>query len=245
MFQESKAELREWLLNKAKSEPAYLKAIEAMEKSEQYHSGFRKDGVVEEFQHQINIANSIRPFVESLKYPAETFVIVFLHDLIEDYGINDPVWDEKLPRLIGLSPVPFSYITTHYSSLIAESLDAISKKVDDKKKKSKHYFKGISTLAIASVVKLADRIDNLTSMLCVFTVEKQVKYAEEAEKYFLDFLSIARSLYPEQKVIYDAFEEKIKSQIQGVRETQRYYEENNLDMATVPVKPAKFKKLNK
>lgn len=245
MFQESKAELKEWLLDKAKNEPAYLKAIEAMEKSAQYHSGFRKDGVVEEFQHQVNIANSIRPFVEYLKYPAETFVIVFLHDLIEDYGLNDPVWNEDLPRLKELSPVPFSYVTTHYSGLVAESLDAISKKVDDKKKKSKHYFKGISTLAIASVVKLADRIDNLTSMLFVFTVEKQVKYAEEAEKYFLDFLNIARSLHPEQKVIYDAFEEKIKSQIHGVRETQQYYEENNLDMATVPVKPTKLKKLNK
>lgn len=236
MFLESKAELKKWLSEKSITDPSYLKAIEAFEISEKYHTGLRKDGVIEEFQHQINIANSIRPFIDTLKYPAETFVIVFLHDLIEDYGLNDPIWDKKISRLKDLSPVPFSYIEDNYSFLIVESLDAISKKVDDKKKKSKHYFKGISQLAIASIVKLADRIDNLKSMLFVFTVNKQSAYANEAEKYFLDFLNTARELFPEQKLVYDTFEMKIKSLIQGVRETEKYYEENGLNKDDVPVK---------
>lgn len=237
MFENSKNELKDWLVEQSKKDSSYLKTIEAFNIAEKYHTGYRKDGIVEEFQHQINIANTIRPFVNDLKYPSETFIIVLLHDLIEDYGINDSIWDMGLDRLSHLSPVPFSYIQDNYSGLVIDSLDAISKKVDDKKKKSSNYFKGIEKLPIAGVVKLADRIDNLNSMLFVFTVEKQIKYANEAEKHFLKIAEVGKELFPEQKNIYINFEKKIKNLINKVKETEEFYNKHNLNKSLVPLKP--------
>jgi (p)ppGpp synthase/HD superfamily hydrolase len=75
--------LRYWLLGRN-----YFLALEALEYASKFHTGTRKDGVTKEYAHQLAIGHYVRTLSPSLEYPEETFAMVFLHDVVEDYGIS-------------------------------------------------------------------------------------------------------------------------------------------------------------
>jgi (p)ppGpp synthase/HD superfamily hydrolase len=140
----SKTALRYWLLGRN-----YIKAVEAMDYALKYHKGFRKDKITPEFQHQVYIANFVRVYEPLLVYPEETFITIFLHDVMEDYNVSV----EEISNIFG--------------PIVSESVYKVSKIYKGSKKEPIFYFNEISKCSIASVVKGADRVHNINSMLGV------------------------------------------------------------------------------
>ena len=65
----------------------YFKALEAMRLGEKYHVGVRKDLVTKEFYHQICMAAYSRTLSISADIDEDVYVVIFLHDLVEDYAV--------------------------------------------------------------------------------------------------------------------------------------------------------------
>lgn len=171
--------MRYWLLGRD-----YLTALKAMEFGLKCHTGKRKDNITPEFQHQLSIANYSKAFEPCLLFPEETLAAIFLHDVVEDYGITP------------------SYIEDEFGSIIRKSVLALTKKYENVKKDIKQYHHEISQDPIASLVKAWDRINNIQTMVQVFTESGQKWYIEETENYILPGLKAARRNFLQQEAVY-------------------------------------------
>lgn len=203
-------EFKEWILKKCQQNKDYEMVLEAITLARSYHTGFRKDGLTPEFQHQVDIAIDVAEQEDVLLFAPETLAVVFLHDLVEDYGIGTKIWDVKLARLANLEPVLLSSIEKKFGSTVSQSVDKISKICDGVKKNRKKYFKGIATCPITSVAKLGDRKHNLNSMLNVFTFEKQKRYAQEVTSDFMPMIAKVEMLFPEQNSAYAKYKNEFE-----------------------------------
>ncbi len=161
----------------------FHKALEAFNDAKHHHNGFRKDGITPEFQHQVEIALYITTLKE-IKYEEETLCAVFLHDIREDYDVEDKVIRDK------------------YGDLVADAVEALTKKFKGMNKTYEKYFHHLALDPIASLVKGADRIHNISSMSGVFSIEKQEKYIYEVKQYFMPMLKTARKNFPSQLMSY-------------------------------------------
>lgn len=160
----------------------YYQALDAMEFGRKLHTGFRKDGVTPEFMHQIQILHWVRTLEPSMMYPEETYVAILLHDTPEDKF-----------------EVTHAMIRDRFSPRAAQAIFLL----DKNGKREIDYFHGLSQDPIGSVAKLGDRIHNFSTMVGVFTIEKQLKYVDEVEKYFMPMIKQARRTFPQQEPIYE------------------------------------------
>lgn len=167
----------------------FYMAADALEYAAGFHTGFRKDGVTPEFQHQIEIAHYVRTLSPSLMFPEDTLAAVLLHDVPEDYG------------------VPHGDIANRFGPKVGRAVFLMDKN-------SNARFESIGEDPIASVAKGGDRIHNLQSMVGVFTREKQIKYVAEAQEKFLPMLKQARRLFPKQEAAYENIKHMMTSQIE-------------------------------
>lgn len=167
----------------------YYMAADALEYASEFHTGFRKDGVTLEFQHQIEIAHYIRTLLPSLMFPEDTIAAVLLHDVPEDYG------------------VPHGEISNRFGPKVGRAVFLMDKN-------SNANFAAIGEDPIASVAKGGDRVHNLQTMVGVFTSEKQLKYIAEAQDKFLPMLRTARRLFPKQELAYENIKHVMTSQIE-------------------------------
>lgn len=158
-------------------------ALDALEFGKQYHTGTRKNGITPEFQHQIEIALFAQTLKE-VRHEEVMFAAIFLHDVREDYNIPDKVIRER------------------FGEHVADVVEKLSKKINGVKKSSEEYFSAIATCPTASLVKLCDRINNVSSMTGVFTIEKQKDYLEETEHYFIPLAKVCRKRFPDQSLSY-------------------------------------------
>lgn len=181
--------MRYWLLGRE-----YYNAIDAMEFALQFHTGFRKDGVTPEFEHQVNIAHYVRT-LSGVMYPEETLSTVFLHDVREDYGVED------------------SEIRNRFGNMVADAVDAMTKEFRGVRRSEEHVFATIANNPIASIAKGGDRIHNLNSMVGVFSTEKQKAYVDEAKTYFFPMLKTARRQFPKQEAAYENIKHMLTTQI--------------------------------
>jgi (p)ppGpp synthase/HD superfamily hydrolase len=189
-FQKREISLRYWLQG-----GQYFKALHALEWAKRYHTGFRKDGVTPEIDHQISIAHYVRTLHASLMHVEDTLITVLLHDVREDYGVSD----QEVEREFG--------------TRVARAVDAVTKTFRGEKRDAQQLFDRMAQDAIASVVKGADRIHNLNSMLGVFSPEKQQAYVQEAEQLFFPMLKQARRLHPQQEPVYENLKHMLRSQV--------------------------------
>lgn len=176
-------------------ERGYYNALEAMEFANGYHRGFRKDAVTPEFDHQIAIASYLRTLLPSVQFPEETFCTVFLHDVREDYGVGH------------------EEIESRFGARVANSVKLLTKKFRGETVDPTLLFERMAEDEIASIVKGADRIHNLQSMVGVFSAEKQRSYVTEAQDLFLPMLKKARRNFPRQEEVYENIKLMLKSQI--------------------------------
>lgn len=200
-YDKMKISLRYWLLGMSQSNPDYLKCVEALEFASKFHIGKRRDGVTNEFEHQLTITHYIRSLINNLEYPSETICVSLLHDVPEDYGVS------------------FDELTQKFGPIVSSSTEKLTKFYRGVKKTNEVYFNGIASDAIASIGKGGDRIHNLQSMVGVFTKTKQEEYVKEAEDWILPALKEARRLFPKQELAYENIKLMMKSQIELIKYT--------------------------
>ena len=99
---------------------------------------------------------------------------VLLHDVCEDCGVRV----EDLP----------------VNDVVKEAVKLVTK---DGTKDTYDYYQDISENAIATMVKLLDRCNNVSGMAAAFSKEKLVKYINETEKYVYPLLQTAKTRYSE------------------------------------------------
>lgn len=182
-FKKLKQSFRYWVLGKAEHDPEYYKVLEALEVAEKYHVGKRKDGQPE-FSHQIAICSFLRTIHKYFKDPVSVFIVALLHDTPEDYKESIPEIQQRFPKQ-------------------APMTICISKVRNGEKIPYETYFGGMKDCHVCSIVKLADRIANISTMLGVFTLEKQDKYLKDLEDWFLPMLKYAKRMFPEQEPAYE------------------------------------------
>ena len=151
-----------------------ITALKALSVAEEAHKGqFRKDGVTPYIEHPMKVAS----FLYTLGIRDDDILaIALLHDVIEDTTIQAGDLLEK-----------------GFSKEIVSAVCLVTKKPDYK---NEDYYKAISNNAYATIVKLADRAHNL-STLYNFKKEKKQKYLEETKTYILPLINKAQHTYYE------------------------------------------------
>lgn len=190
-FEKLSISLRYFLLGKE-----FYETARALEFAAQYHTGFRKDGETPELQHQIEIVHYLRTLLPSYIYPQDVLTAGVLHDTREDY------------------PQATTDIEKNFNARVCHSVELL----DKNGKTKKYYFEQIAQDEVASIVKGADRVHNLQSMIGVFTPEKQIAYVSEVEEYFLPMLKAARRKFPQQENAYENIKHLLNSQIELIKE---------------------------
>ena len=128
----------------------------------------------------------------------EVIAAILLHDVVED--------------------CPVSIDELDVSDEVKKAVDLVSFKIIDglSKEESKAvYYRKIAENPIASIVKIIDRCNNVSTMATGFSSKKIVKYIDETEKYVLPLINTIRSEYEE----YNNAAFLIKYQILSVMES--------------------------
>jgi (p)ppGpp synthase/HD superfamily hydrolase len=161
----------------------FHKALEAFDFAKEYHTGMRKNGYTPEFQHQIEICLFIITLKE-VRDEENTLIAALLHDVREDYDVSHDVIEQK------------------FGKVAADAVEKLTKVFKGIKKDTQDYFDKVAECPIASIVKLADRINNVSSMVGVFTIKKQEDYLFEIKEYFLPLIKKVRGRFPDQSLSY-------------------------------------------
>lgn len=176
----------------------YIKALKALEFARAYHLGTRKNGIDPEFLHQIEISLYIAT-LKDLECEETAITVALLHDVMEDYDISH----EEMEKRFGAEITSIVWLLTKKHRGIV--------------KDSSVYFGELAQNSIASIVKGADRIHNIQTMVGVFSDEKQKTYVQEVEEKFLPMIKRAKALFPEQTRAYFNIEHMLKSQISLIK----------------------------
>jgi (p)ppGpp synthase/HD superfamily hydrolase len=141
----------------------------------------------------------------SLIDPYSVYMAIIVHDTIEDYPETQPELQEMFPDAV------------QYSHRLAKFTDhVLGFEEDDDIDKYYSYFDRISQCEVCSVVKLIDRIHNLSTAVGVFNNEKLAEYCNEVEKYFLDMMHKAKSNF-NQREVYEVLKFMLMTQVSTIR----------------------------
>lgn len=195
-FHKLRIALRYWLTGRAHVDERYVMALEALHFAEKLTTGTRKDGKTPAFQHQLEIAHFLRTICQDHPKAPDIMAVAMLHDVPEDFDVG------------------FEELEKRFSADIARSVNVLTKKHRGTKRDPVAYFDGISYDNIASLVKGADRIHNLQSMVGVFTREKQAAYCDEVRQHFLPMLKKARRNFPADEARYENIKHVLRSQLE-------------------------------
>jgi (p)ppGpp synthase/HD superfamily hydrolase len=185
---------RYWLHGIAQTQPEYYSVIQAAELGAKYHVGSRKSGQPE-FIHQLEIFSHLRTLHNHLQNPVLAYQAAFLHDVMEDYDVT------------------YAEISRQFGTELADVVERLSKIVGGIRKDDAAYFSDVASCPIASVVKLADRVNNVGSMVGVFTHEKMQRYVDEVNTFFRPLIRTARRNFPEQEAVYENMKLTLMGQI--------------------------------
>lgn len=185
LFTKLKISLRHRLLGMASLDQKWELALEAFDFAEETHVGYRKDGKTPEFLHQIQIALFLLSHIKNLVDPVGVIVAALLHDTSEDYDID------------------FERIESKFGKQAAIDVRCLTKKFRGVMKDKQTCFDEIADSQNASVVKGVDRINNISTMIGVFSKDKQISYCQETRDYFFAFLKAARRKFVRQDAVYE------------------------------------------
>lgn len=183
----------------------YTEALKAFSYARAHHTGKRKDGAPE-FQHQVDIALFLST-LRDIQDEEKTLAVALLHDVVEDYNVLknfNEVFDKDIVDCVWLLTKPGS------KGRSSEVLTPANKQM---------YFDRIAADPVASLVKGADRINNVQTMKGAFTKEKQKIYVAEVEEFFLPMIKTALNNFPEQAPAYFNIQHMLKSQIDLIKPT--------------------------
>lgn len=174
----------------------FYTAANAMSWAENLHSGVRKDKVTPEFAHQVWIANFLRTLPIDNETMHTALAVAFLHDTSEDKGVS------------------FQEMTERFGEAVSNGVDRMTKKFRGEKVDTEVYFRRLSESFVASCVKGIDRLHNLSSMVGVFTIEKQKAYIAETKAYHLPMIKIARRRFPQYESAFENIKQSLMSRIE-------------------------------
>lgn len=206
-FDKLKLALRGRLIGLSMLDPKYNWAIKAFNFAEAVHDGLRKDGVTREFYHMISLLGMAMDHHAKFIDPCQVYIDILLHDTVEDY----PQYQNQVREMFGE---------------LANGAFLLSKKVHyplieggfrSEKKPTELYFKELAEDPSASVTKGFDREHNLSTMVGVFTIKKQLAYAEEVSEHFLPMLKAAKRRFPEQDAIYENIKSVLNTEARFVK----------------------------
>jgi len=182
-LKKTRAAFRYWVLGMAEHNPEYFKVLKAMNIAEKYHKGKRKDGTPE-ISHQYMIVSFLKLIYKSIDDPVAVFVVALLHDTYEDYPESESELRKTFPE---------------YFHLFVR----ISKVRNRTKIPYEVYFGEMQDCAVCSIVKLADRISNISTMNGVFDREKQNSYLKDLVDWFFPMLKYSKELFVTQNLAYE------------------------------------------
>ena len=165
--------------------------------AEKIHCNERKDGSPE-FSHQLEMLALALTFHESLSKPLDVYMAIIAHDLLEDYPEIGLELQELFPE------------TVQYSNRLAKESDHPGLRTYNK------YFRELADCEVCSVVKLIDRVHNLSTAPGVFTNEKIHEYCDEVDKYFLDMIRTAKEQFA-QRSVYETLKFMLNTQTHTIR----------------------------
>jgi len=176
--------------------PANSPVCRSFDLCKQAHNGLRKDGVTEEWFHQVSIVL----YLLTLGADEETIIVGFLHDIHEDTGYS------------------LLEIKKEFGAAVAESVKLLSKKSPGHEKMDNDlYYAGMASNRMASIVKGADRINNVQTMDGVFSPTKQLAYLAEVDSHVLPMLKCARKEFPIHRMNYENIKHVLMTQSSLIR----------------------------
>ena len=195
-FEKLRMAARFWLLGMANHDEKYYNVIDAMEYALIKHNGQRNGGDPEAI-HQLRIFHGLRTLHHHLSAPYIKYAAAFLHDIVEDKNI------------------PISEIETQFGSEVAETVALLSKEELGNKRfdNLKKYYDDVFAHEHASIVKLGDRNDNISTMVGVFKEQRLIRYYDETLQEFLPRIKTARRMFPRQEMAYENYNLQIQNQM--------------------------------
>lgn len=185
-----RATLLDWLHGQG-----WFNAIRALHFAEEYHCGFRKDGITPEFSHQVHIALYLTTLAPYFRHGEEVIATALLHDVCEDYDVT------------------FEEIGASFGLIVRKSVTAMTKDYQGERLPAEHVTQLQADDEIASISKGADRIHNQSTAIGVFSASKIEEYVEETRSYILPMLKAARKNFPHQSGAYQNIKTVLTSQV--------------------------------
>lgn len=163
----------------ALSDPNYNDLRRLLVYCESVHKHTRKDGS-REFSHQLEMIAFALTYHNQLTKPLDIYKAILVHDFIEDYPEHRKELLEMYPSVL------------MYSDRLA--------KYKDKECCYNIYFHNLSSCEVCSIVKLIDRVHNLSTSPGVFSKEKLQEYCTETEDYYFDMIRKCKENFPNRSV---------------------------------------------
>ncbi len=187
------ASMRMFLRTAAASNPEFWKTLAALELAYEYDKPrMRKDGITPYFMHQLRAMHYLLTMSQNIGNLPVVLGIMALHDTPEDH------------------PVSYELIVARTGSVeMAEGAFRMNKYTGHKgdatrvAKSKEIYFEDLSTCPHCSICKGVDRNDNYSTMVGVFSEEKQRSYLEEGVEFYLPLIKVARQRFPQQYAVYE------------------------------------------
>lgn len=195
LFKKKTATLRHKMSGMALFEKDWYRALAALEFGLKHHKGYRKDKITPTYMHQIEMALYAFTLLPHFMFPVRVIIAILLHDTPEDTKVSH----EEVSGVVGAES--------------AADVELLTKEYRGEKKEPDAYFGGIALSPVASIGKGIDRIHNQSTMVGVFTLERQVAYVLETKTYFFKFLKEARRRFPQQEQAYENIKFVLDSQL--------------------------------
>jgi (p)ppGpp synthase/HD superfamily hydrolase len=176
----------------------YFNVRRAIIYAESIHKNTRRDGTPE-FSHQLEMLSIALSLHNSLIDPYSVYMAIIVHDTIEDYPETQPALQDMFPDAI------------QFSHRLAKFKD-----FSHDEDLYYGYFERLAECNVCSVVKLIDRIHNLSTAVGVFSNEKLSEYCNEVEKYFLDMMHTAKSNF-NQREVYEVLKFMLLTELRIIR----------------------------
>ena len=176
MFSISNMEKRVRDYARAKDMPQTLKALRLMKKAHEGQVRKGKDQVPYIIHPLMLACHGFALGIDS----DELIATCLLHDVIEDCNIT-------------AKDIPLE-------AEVIEAVELLTFRQAEGMSEDEYtalYYKGISKNKIASIVKLLDRCNNISTMATAFSKKKMASYIDETEKYVFPLLDIVKHEYDE------------------------------------------------
>lgn len=179
----------------ALADPDYNELRRLLTFCEGIHTNTRKDGS-REFSHQLEMIAYAITFHSQLTDPLSVYCAILVHDVLEDYPEQRGAMLAEFPSVVDLS--------TRLSKFKDSSHDTYY-----------GYFSSLADCPVCSIVKLIDRVHNLSTAPGVFSVAKLREYIRETENYYFGLIRECKLRY-ENRSVYENLKFVLTTQVNTI-----------------------------